>query len=72
MYVCVCAADVCMSMYVRMGFNFFCFDVCVFYERERERGGVWRGADKREKYCDIDNRMQIFREIPFFRPQNDT
>ena len=23
-------------------------------------------------YYDIDNTMQIFREIPFFRPQNDT
>ena len=23
-------------------------------------------------YYDIDNMVQIFREIPFFRPQNDT
>ena len=23
-------------------------------------------------YHDIDNTMHIFREIPFFRPQNDT
>ena len=23
-------------------------------------------------YYDIDNMMQIFSEIPFFRPQNDT
>ena len=23
-------------------------------------------------YYDIDNTMQIFRGIPFFRPQNDT
>ena len=30
-------------------------------------GGGGGGADKREKYCDIDNTMQIFREIPFFR-----
>ena len=54
----------------------------MFFVRERggvdkrERGGVDKrergGVDKREKYCDIDNTTQIFRENPFFRPQNDT
>ena len=28
--------------------------------------------DSKQRYHDLDNTMQMFRQIPFFRPQNNT